>query len=173
MGMQRLGDLAAIIINVAAVQAARQRERTRHRHFHGYGSDGSQTPIFRGQPESLRCSERCDTAVAAALIVRRRTPVSRLRQRLDAGEIIVKAEVEIDALHLAVGDEVGAGAELVVHGQAHRVAQRLLAVVRAKHLGMSGDILAEFGIPAGKRPAADHGRGKERESCHAGNLAPG
>ena len=49
-------------------------------------------------------------------------------------EIIVEAEIEIDALHFAVGDEIGAGAQLIVHGQANRVAQRFLAVVGAEQV---------------------------------------
>jgi hypothetical protein len=40
--------------------------------------------------------------------------------------------IEIDALPLAVGDEVGAGAELIAHCQTHCIAQCFLAVIGTK-----------------------------------------
>ena len=67
----------------------------------------------------------------AALIVSWRAPDASRRKRHETFQVVVEAEVEIDALHLAVGDEVGAGAELVIEGEAHRVAQGLLTVVGA------------------------------------------
>src|SRR5262249_1306795 len=78
----------------------------------------------------------------------------------------VEAEVEIDAVHLAVGDEVRAGAELVVHGQAHRVEQRFLAVIGAEQLGMADNVFAKLGVPAGECPAADHRGRQERKRGH-------
>jgi len=167
---QRLGDFPAILVHLAALQTARQCERTRHRHFHGRRCDRPQTPIFLGQTESFRCVKRTDAAIAAALIVGRRTPAPPRRQRLDAAEKIVKAEIEIDALHLAVGDEVGPRAELIVHRQAHRVAQRLFAVIGTEQLRVTGRVVTEFGIPAGERPAADDRRRENREVRHAGNV---
>ena len=65
-------------------------------------------------PRPSRRRQRRDAAVAAALVVGRAAPAAGLRQRLEPVEVVVEAEVEIDALHLAVGDEVGPGPELVV-----------------------------------------------------------
>ena len=59
-------------------------------------------------------------------------PIGGPRERLEPVEILVEAQVEIDALHLAVGDPVEARAELVVDRQADGVADGLLAIGRAE-----------------------------------------
>ncbi len=84
--------------------------------------------------------------------------------------MVVEAEVEIDALHLAVADEVGAGAELIVEGEAHGVAYGLVAVVGAEQLRLSPHVVAELGVPAGERPTADDGGRDQGERRHAGSL---
>ena len=43
-------------------------------------------------------------------------------------QVFVEPQVEIDALHLAIGDPVEPGAELVVHRQADRIPDGLLPV---------------------------------------------
>ena len=73
-------------------------------------------------PRPSRGRERCDAPIAVALIVGRRAPEAATRQRLEAAEVVVEAQVEIDPLHLAVGDPVEPGAELVVDGQPNGVA---------------------------------------------------
>ena len=94
-----------------------------------------------------------------------------MRQRLDSGQIIVEPEVEIDALHFAVGNQVGPGPDLVVNREPDRVAQRLAAVVGAEPLWMGRNFIAEMDVPAGKRPTPDDGRGDQRQVGHARNLS--
>ena len=96
-----------------------------------------------------------------------------LRQRLDSGEAVVETQIEIDTLHLAVGDDVGPGPQLVVHGQTDGIAQCLVAVARAEQVRLPADVFAEFRKPAGVGPAADDGRGDQGEFGHAGNLGRG
>ena len=167
---QRLGDRPAVGVDVAALDAAGQRERPRHRHLDRGVGERAQPAVLLDQPQAVRGGQRGDAEVAAALVVGRRAPAAAGRQRLEAAQVVVEAEVEIDALHLAVGDEVGAGAELIVHGQAHGVAHGLLAVVGAEQVGLAGGVVAELGVPAGEGPAADDGRGEQRERRHGGSV---
>ncbi len=168
----RLGDGAAVGVHVAALDAAGQRVRPRHRHLDRGAGEAAQAAVLGDEAEAVRGDQRAGAAVAAALVVGRRPPAARRRQRFQAAEVVVKAEVEIDALHLAVGDEVGAGAQLVIDGQSHRVAQSLLAVVGAEQLGVARGVVAEFRVPAGEGPAADDGRGERRERGHADQSTP-
>jgi len=89
--------------------------------------------------------------------------MSGWRQWLNAAEAIVEAQVEINALHLAVGDQVGAGAKLIVHRQTHGIANGFSAILEIELVGMLRHVGAEFRIPAGERPAADDSRGEKGE----------
>ena len=51
-------------------------------------------------------------------------------------QVFVKAEVEIDPLHLAIGDSIEPCPQLVVDGQPHGVANRFLPIDRAEKVGM-------------------------------------
>ena len=98
-------------------------------------------------------------------------PAAGARYRLDAAEVFVEPQVEIDALHLAVGDAVEARAELIVDGQPHGIAHGLIAIGRPEQVGMFFDVGGEFLEPAGERPASDHG-GRNDEIGHF-RLRPG
>ena len=76
--------------------------------------------IFGDGAEPVRCGERFDRTIAVALIVGRGAPAAESRERLEPAEILVEPQVEIDALHFAVGDPVEAGSELVVDRQRGR-----------------------------------------------------
>src|SRR5262249_18777734 len=115
---------------------------------------------------AARSGERRDGAVAAALVVRGRAPLPGRGKSLEAGQIVVEAQVEIDTLHLAVADQVGVRLELVGDGQPHRVADGLVAVLGAEPLRMAGRLLAEVAIPARERPAADDRRRDQGEFAH-------
>ncbi len=93
--------------------------------------------------------------------MRRRTQSPGPRQRLEPPQVFVEAQVEIDALHLAVGDPIEAGPQLVVDGQPHGVANGLVAIGRAEELGMRLHVGDELLEPAGKRPAPDHRGGDQ------------
>src|SRR5262249_42988259 len=71
--------------------------------------------------------------------------------------MVVEAQVEIDALHLAVSQNVHARSQLILDGEADRVAQSLLQISRAVQPRLRRGIRAQFGVPAGKGPAADNG----------------
>jgi hypothetical protein len=73
-----------------------------------------------------------------------------LGQRLNAGEPIIKTEIEIDALHLSVRDDVCSGTELIVDGKAHGVPKCLRSVLRPEKFGLAGYILAKLDVPAGE-----------------------
>src|SRR2546430_12895670 len=49
-------------------------------------------------------------------------PYTTLFRSFQAGQVLIEAQVEIDPAHLAVGDAVEAGTQLVVDRQPHRVA---------------------------------------------------
>ena len=112
--------------------------------------------ILRHGPQPIGCGKGCDRSVAVALIVRRSAPATLARDRLQPAQILVEAQVEIDALHLAVGDPVEPGAELVVDRQADGVAHGLVAIRRPEQLGVLFHVGDELLVPAGKRPASDH-----------------
>src|SRR5438128_2334779 len=82
------------------------------------------------------------------------------RQGSEPFEVVVEAEVEVHPLHLAIGDEVCPGPQLVVDGEADSVADHLGAIIRAVQFGMASDVLAELGVPAGEGPRPDDGGGQ-------------
>src|SRR5437879_3282402 len=67
-------------------------------HFGGGIGASAQATIFLAEAEAARRRQPVDAHVAAALIVGRRAPLPRLRQRTQSGQIVVEAEVEVDAL---------------------------------------------------------------------------
>src|SRR5258708_5929748 len=73
-----------------------------------------------------------------------------------------------DAVRLAVDDQLRAGADLITDG----VPDSLIAIIGSEELGLPCYIFAELGVPAGKRPATDHRRRKQRKRPHVGNLRP-
>ena len=62
-------------------------------------------------------------------------------------QVFVEAQVEIDALHLAVGDPVEPGADLVVHGQSDRIPAGLLAVHWPEPPGLGVHVDDELLVP--------------------------
>src|SRR5438874_4049580 len=102
--------------------------------------------------------------MTAALIVSGRAPAAGLRKGTQSLKIVVEAKVEVDALHLPIGDDVNAGPQLVIDGEADGIADGLRAVVRAEQFRLARGIVAELGVPARERPAADDGRREQRQS---------
>ena len=60
-----------------------------------------------------------------------------------AAQVLVKAEVEFDPLHLAIGDSIEPCPQLVVNGQPHSIANRFLPIDRAEKVGMRAHIADE------------------------------
>ncbi len=129
---QGVGHGVAIGVDRAAVDAAGQRERAGHGHLDRRVGILAEPAILGHGAQAVGRGERRDAAIAVALIVGRRTPAADARDRLEPCEIFVEPQVEIDALHFAVGDPVEAGAELVVDRQADGVADGLVAIGRAE-----------------------------------------
>jgi len=77
-------------------------------------------------------------------------PVAYTTNWLEAAQVRVKAEVEIDPLHLAIGDSIEPCPRLVVNGQPHGVANRFLPIDRVEKVGMRAHIADELFIPARK-----------------------
>ena len=117
--------------------------------------------IFGHGAQAVGCGERFDRAIAVALIVRRGAPAAGSRQRLEPCEILVESQVEIDALHFAVGDPIEARTNLVVDRQANGVADGLVAIGRSEQLGLGLHVGDELFEPARERPASDHRGGDQ------------
>src|SRR5688572_13305930 len=86
--------------------------------------------------------------------------------------MIIESKVEVDPLHFTVGNEVGAGLELVLHGQADGVANCFIPIVGPKKLRLFRHVVAELRIPTGKRPTPDNRGRNWRQRVHASNLRP-
>ena len=110
-----------------------------------------------------------DAAIAVALVVGGRAPVAGAADRLEAAQVLVEAQVEIDPLHLAVGDPVEPGADLVVDGQPDRVAHRLLAIHRAEQVGMRLHVGDELLVPA-RETTSSRSRWRESEGSLMASL---
>ncbi len=95
----------------------------------------------------------------------RRSPAPELRGGLEPTEIFIESQVEIDALHFAVGDPVEAGPLLVVDGEANGVANGLVAIGRAEQVRLGLHVGDELFKPARKRPASDD-RGGDQAFRH-------
>ena len=91
-------------------------------------------PIFGDGPQSARCPELADSPVLVALIVGGCAPAPRPRQRLEPFDVLIEPQVEVDSLHLAVGDPVEARAQLIVDRQTDSVPHGLIAICRAELL---------------------------------------
>ena len=131
-----LGDRVAIGVDVAAVDAAGQRERPGDRHLDRRVGEFAEPAIFGDGPQPVGCRQGRDASISVALIVGRQRPIAGPGERLQTAQVFVEPQVEIDPLHLAVGDPVEPGAELVVDGQPDGVAHGLLAVGRPEPLGI-------------------------------------
>ena len=77
-------------------------------------------------------------------------PVADTTSWLEAAQVLVKAEVEIDPLRLAIGNSIEPCPQLVVNGQPHGIANRFLPIDRAEKVGMRAHIADELFIPARK-----------------------
>ena len=124
-----------------------------------------QAAIFGDGAQPARRGERFDRAIAVALVVSRRAPAAESRRGLEPAEVFVEAQVEIDALHFAVGDPVEAGPELVVDREADGVADGLVAIGRPEQIGLGFHVGDELLEPARERPASDH-RGGDQARRH-------
>src|SRR5438105_13042362 len=118
---QGSGDFVPIAIDVASLNAAREGVRPRNGDFGGGVADLAESLVFLDQPQTARGGQRRDTEVPASLIVSGRAPATSLRQGLNPREPIIKTEIEIDALHLTVRDQIGSCPELIVYGKTDRV----------------------------------------------------
>ena len=105
--------------------------------------------------------------VAPALVVRRGAEATRrCPLQLDAVEVAVERQVEVEPRLLAVGDHVEAGADLVVDGGDDGVVLQLGAIGRAEAV----EVLDGEQQPAGQRVAADDRR--PQLSRHCADIMP-
>ena len=104
---------------------------------------------------------------AALVVCRRAETPGRCLLDLDAVEVAVEREVEVEARLLAVGDHVEARGDLVVHGADNCVLGQLVEIVAAELVEMGGCELE----PPRQRVAPDHRR-PERSLGHASILGP-
>jgi len=133
----------------------------------GAGNAGLEAGAFRGEAaQALELGDRAEAVgspqlagdgVLAALVVCGRAEAPRRGAfQLDAFEVAVEGEVEIEARLFAVGDDVEACAHLVVDGRDDGVFLHFGDVGAAKLAEVAGGELE----PAGKGVAADDGRSK-------------
>src|SRR5581483_11705365 len=107
-----------------------------------------------------------DYFVFAALIVGRRSEPARRRAfQLDAFDVSVKGEIEVQAGLLAIGDDVESGGQLVMQCGNHRVILKFGAVSFAELVQMLTTKLQ----PARKRITADNA-GAQRIFVHTGSV---
>ncbi len=147
---QGLGQGVAVGVNVASVNASRQRERPGNRHLYGPEGILPQAVILGHGTQPIGSRQRLEAAIPLTLIVCGWPPVAGTPKSLQTAQVLVKAQIEIDPLHLTIGDAIQARAELVVNGQADRVTNGLFAVNRAEMLGMRGDVADESLVPSRK-----------------------
>ena len=147
---QGLGHGVAIGVDFASVDAASQCERPGNRHLDRPPGILPEPVVFRDSSQSVGSRQRLAAAEPLTLVVRRGTPVAGTTNWLQAAQVLVEAEVEIDPLHLAIGDAIEPRPQLVVNGQPDGVANRLLPIDRAEKVGMRAHIADEFFIPARK-----------------------
>ena len=76
-------------------------------------------------------------------------PSPRPGKRLEAVQVFVEAQVEVDPLHLAVGDPVQPGEELVVHRQPNGIADGLAPVGRTEPIRLGADVGENFSYQPG------------------------
>src|SRR5215831_8066927 len=96
-GHERLGDGGAVFVDIATIYATRQGVRAWNRNLDRRGREFSHTPIFGDDAQSFRCGKRFQALVTSALIMGRWSPHAALRQRVQSGEKVVEAQIEIDA----------------------------------------------------------------------------
>ena len=72
----------------------------------GHAGVLAEAVILGDRPQPVGGREGRHAAVAVALVVGRRAPVAGAADRLEAAQVLVEAQVEIDPLHLAVGDPI-------------------------------------------------------------------
>src|SRR5271157_2361615 len=147
---QGLGHGVAIGVDLAPVDAASQCEWPGNRHLYRPPGILPEPVVFRDSSQTVGSRQRLQAAEPLTLVVRRGTPVAGTTNWRQAAQVLVKAEVEIDPLHLAIGDAIEPRPQLVVNGQPDGVANRLLPIYRAEKVGMRAHIADELFIPARK-----------------------
>ncbi len=104
--------------------------------------------------EAAGCGEFAGDLVLAALVVGGRTEAARGGGlQVDALEVAVEGEVEVEAGLFAVGDDVEAGANLILDRGAGGVVLHLFEVVGAELVELRGGKLE----PGGEGVGADDG----------------
>src|SRR5271166_1722351 len=91
--------------------------------------------VFGDSSQTVGSRQRLQAAVPLTLVMRGGAPVADTTSWLEAAQVLVKAEVEIDPLRLAIGDSIEPCPQLVVNGQPHGVANRFLPIDRAEKAG--------------------------------------
>ena len=127
----------------------------------GAAGQVAQVREFLDDPEAVRNRDAIHGDVARRAVVALRAQEPQRALRLEAGHPLVEALDELPAPHLAVGDDVDAGLDLVGHGESHRVVIELVEIRRPETAGrhqLEGAI-----HPAREAVAADDARRQDRE----------
>src|SRR5690606_24793677 len=123
-------------------------------------------PEFLDHAEAARRAQLAGNRMLAALVVGGRPEFTRgVRFKLDALDVAVEREIEIEPRLLAIGDDIEAGTHLIMDGGDHGVVLDLTHVRAAEDV----EVLARKLEPAGKRVTADDG-GAKRTGLHEGEL---
>ena len=172
---QRLGHRPAVGILRIRHQPAAQRIRPRHTRLQRRRADRREAlqPLeLLHDPQSARRHQFAGDRVLAALVVGGRAKLPRRRRlQLEALDVTVERQIEIEPRLLAIRDDVEPRLDLIVHRRDHGI------VLDLAHIGATKDfeVLAGELEPAGKRVAPDDGAAKgtrfHRET--AGNYSDG
>ncbi len=155
-GEERLGDGPAILVGPAGLEAAAEGVGAGHAGLEGEAGRGETAEaleLFDGA-KTARGKEFASDGVLTALIVRGRAEAPRgALLGVDALEVAIEGEIEIEARLLAIGDDVEAGRGLIVNGGEDGVVLEFGDVVGAEFVEMAGGKLE----PCREGIAADDG----------------
>ena len=144
---------------VGAGNRSLEGDPTRCAQFAGHAF---QATVFLHCPESTGCLQWGDHRVATPLVMGRRPPpTGRGRLEVDPLKVAVETQIEVQPGLLAIGDDVQAGCQLVLHGTGHRIGLKLCAVLGTKALEVLGGMLQ----PGRKRVTAND-RGSQWALIH-------
>jgi hypothetical protein len=117
---------------------------------------------FGDGAETAGCGEVAGDPVFAALVVGWRAPAARGSAfHFDAGEEAVEGEIEVEAALFAIGEDIEAGAELVLDGDGAGVVLEFLDVVGAEGVEVRDGVFE----PCGEWIGTDD-RVAERDGLH-------
>ena len=157
-GQECLGHFLATSINIATANTSSQSERAWNGHLRRHIRADLTEPLeFFHTTQPGRSGQRGNGGVFPALIVPGGTPEAGYRKALKAVEIVVKTEVEIDSLDLAIGDPLQPSMNLIGHNSSYSVGYRLFTVDRPELTRILAYSSCKKLIPARNWPATHDG----------------